>query len=203
MNLKNVRSAEFKYFENVQWLKLFYHRPGSNKEVFTSEEEFLSVDTDQKYSILYILNSKFKIKGKYEFLLYYPDTDEYNWWRQTLIPYKDIEVEGVHEAKGYEPVVIQLDDNGWNGLVNSTIKDYNRKVICSYVDGSVGYSEWFYSIGMKCDSELVPGGYSEWDSEVYLYIRVNDVSKVFGEITQFHYQLMHFLSVLLIICFIL
>ena len=83
--------------------------------------------------------------GKFEFLLQYPnDTTGYNRWKQTDNPATVTVANGTgnETAAGYEAVHIDWTGNYWGGLTKSTSS-------ATYINGSVGHSNWFYAIGAK------------------------------------------------------
>ena len=171
---KTIGKYEFRSFQGAQGVKIFYHRPGKNKLFFENYEQFMNINEKQRYSILGELNEDYKINGKYEFLLYYPDLNKYNWWRQNKLPYNEEERTGIHIADGYEGVYISMKENYWGGLVLQKIP-YTRycNYECSFVEGSVGHEFYFYAIGQRHNSETVPADNDQhWISDVYLWIRI-------------------------------
>ena len=100
------------------WLKVFDHDSGAGG-FFQSKTEALNCSITNRYSILYILDSRFKINGKYEFLLEYPELVGYNRWLQTNSPIDETEQSG-KTAEGYEAISITWDASYWGGLVKST-----------------------------------------------------------------------------------
>ena len=169
--LKNgdIKSSRFtslyQLSDNSLWVPVFYHNNHSGKVLFSSESEFLSTNTPDKYSILGLLhNGGFKnSSGKYEFLLRYPTMDptHYNRWYQNNDPYSAI--------SGYSAITINWGDENWGGLAPSSDSSM------TFVDGSPNTDGWFYAIGSRhvWVDKGIPG-YStstELETDVCLYVR--------------------------------
>ena len=168
---RSISKYEFLSFQGAQWLKVFYHRPGENGVYFKTEEEFMNINEKQRYSIYGELNENFKINGKYEFLIYYPELSKYNWWRQSKLPYDDIEKSDSKTAEGYEDVSISMPGSDWGGLVRQTISHPDCSNQCSFIEGSVGVSQYYFAIGIKYSRKNVPAD-DDWVEDVYLFIRI-------------------------------
>ena len=91
------------------------------------------------------------------------------------MPNKDQEVEGVKQSTGYEPVKIMMTQHGWGGLVSSTINVESIDHTLTYVDGSVGIWNWYYTIGTTKESASIPANSDSYVKEVYLFIRVSGI----------------------------
>lgn len=91
--------------------------------------------TTAKYSILSRLDD-IKSDSAYEFRIYYPTSNLRNHWKQDFDPRSG---PGTSPVAGYVPISIQMTQNGWGGL--------ERSGGSTYLDGSVGFGNWFYSIG--------------------------------------------------------
>lgn len=91
--------------------------------------------TTTKYSILSKLDD-IKSDSAYEFRIYYPTSNLRNHWKQDFDPRSG---PGTSPVAGYVPINIQMTQNGWGGL--------ERSGGSTYLDGSVGFGNWFYSIG--------------------------------------------------------
>ena len=136
-----IGDYEFKSFNGIFWLKIFYHNCENGE--FFSPEEVYNITTDDKYSILYILDKNVKIRNKFEFLLEYPELNKFNHWRQKNSPTKEKEttITGPYKVEGYQEIKIQMNTNDWGGLALSTNKN-------TFIEGSIGnQSSWFYAIG--------------------------------------------------------
>jgi len=168
--------AETKEEYNAKWMKIFYHYSGSG-DYFANNIEALNSNTSNKFSILNKLNEKYQVNGKYEFLLQYPEVSGFNRWKQSYLPYDDIEILG-NKAIGYEPVSISWSERKWGGLVRSNYPDRTT------IDGSAGHSNWYYSIGTIKDEwwpKKIPGPAIDYDNPYYvervsLWIRVDHLA---------------------------
>ena len=164
LNLYEIKSTY-----DAHWLKIFYHN-SSNGVYFNNSNDSIFIDTKQKYSILQKIDDSFKYNNKFEFLLEYPELSGYNRWRQNINPINDIEKLGISPANGYEPVQISWNLSIWGGLVKSIYT-------CSLLDGSVGATTWWFSIGCYYGcwtGEKFPGPNSIEVTQVYLWIRIKD-----------------------------
>ena len=179
---KTIGKYEFRSFQGAQWLKVFYHRPGDECVIFENEDQFMSINEKQRYSIYGELNEDFKINGKYEFLIDYPDISKFNWWRQSKLPYDDNEEAGVYTAEGYENVSISMTNVSWGGLVRQAIpyitEEQKCGSNCSFVEGSVGIENYYYAIGLRANHTTVPAA-DVWVPDVYLWIRIVGVNPSF------------------------
>ncbi|XGC80131.1 fibrinogen-like YCDxxxxGGGW domain-containing protein [Bdellovibrio bacteriovorus] len=129
------------------WTRIFIHDFAA-AGVFASNAEALSVNTSDpratKYSILNRL-SGFLRNGKYELKINWPGTSSLrNWWTQTSNFTSQA-------TAGYVAVAIDSTSNYWGGLEYNSTAD-------TLADGSVGHSNWFYSIGMKTSTWGTPVG---------------------------------------------
>ncbi|WP_298330193.1 fibrinogen-like YCDxxxxGGGW domain-containing protein [uncultured Dokdonia sp.] len=91
--------------------------------------------TTLKYSILSRLDD-IKSDSAYEFRIYYPTSNLRNHWKQDFDPRSG---PGTSPVAGYVPISIDMTQSGWGGLETSGGS--------TYLDGSVGFGNWFYSIG--------------------------------------------------------
>ena len=124
---------------------LLFHHNTNKASLFTSKEEGMKVfDYNKgKYSIIYSLNSLYKIKGKYEFLLEYPELHKSNQWRQTHNPLH--EQPAGKEATGYDPINITMNNNLWGGLFRHGSPNV-ALLVGSYT------SWWYFAIGAISDT---------------------------------------------------
>lgn len=112
----NAECFEFKrnffiYKLNSFWKLLYYHDFSTEGKWSNVQEANHSIKSD-KYSILDKLDSRYKINGKYEFLLEYPEVSGYNRWTQTSNPHEEKETNsgGTRNAENYSPVSISWND---------------------------------------------------------------------------------------------
>ena len=107
---------QYKIFNGTEWMKIFHHNMTKQSEGFNSFEEAKFVSTKNKYSILSLIDKRYLIKGKYEFLLEYPSIQGFNRWRQTLFPLDEHDEKGKSCVIGYEKVYISWNTSSWCGL---------------------------------------------------------------------------------------
>jgi len=127
---------------------------------------------------LQTLDESFKIDGKYEFLLQYPELSGFNRWKQTINPILETKA-GKTVVNGYQGIHIDWSGWYWGGLARSTFS-------FSCVDGSIATGNWYYTIGTYAGSAYTPKfpgpAYSNTDdirvNEVYLWVKTNrDISE--------------------------
>jgi hypothetical protein len=151
-------------------MKIFFHNC-TGEVFFTSKEEAKFIITEKKYSLLSKINPTMKINGKYEFLLEYP-TGFSNQWRQSNSPLDEKEdlANGPYNVTGYEDVNVTMKEHFWGGLVVSTRPH-------TLLDGSVGYKDWFYSVGLVNPNDWAYSGHIPSNDlgvdSLYLWIKVN------------------------------
>ena len=83
-----IQNFTYRYKYNAWWLLAVYH-DSSQGDYFSlndNERNPLWCDKPNLYSIMGEINDRFKIDGKYEFLLEYPSRQGFNRWRQTFSP---------------------------------------------------------------------------------------------------------------------
>ena len=152
---------------NDTWLLVFHHN--TLHGMFKSKTHAKYSLDPNKFSLLKRIDDSFKIDGKFEFLLKYPNLTGYNHWTQTVNPIKA----QPNTENGYVPIEIKWDNNFWHGLSLSNH-------VTSYLDGSPNADTWFYSIGTNeyNTNEFIPG--SDWVvdgkylKEVNLWIKVTN-----------------------------
>ena len=133
------------------WYLVYWHdvRTGD----YWKKEEVPHFYNINRLSVLGNINPKFKIHNKYEFLLYYPELNGYNRWRQTRSPidepYKTCEgiVDQIHsesicQVEGYENIDCMYTKSLWGGLGLS----YEGNDL-SFIDGCIGHEDRFFAIG--------------------------------------------------------
>ena len=142
--------------KNINWKLIFYHNV-VNKEKFQKGEELFYHNSDYtKYSILGVLNDRYKINDYFEFVLRYEyealDTAILHW-RQRVNPIKtnpgDTEL-------GYEPINVSEYTIPFGGLAKSSqMENTSLTSPRTYIDGTPGehsFSNWWYSV---CSYELL------------------------------------------------
>lgn len=127
-----------KYDYGVNWLLLFYHN-STGGVYFNSESEVLLTNSNQKYSILNILDEEYRIDYYFEFLLEYPGIQGYNRWKQGVNPLLATDSSTIDLE--YVPVNLSWTTRSFGGIAKS------NKVQNTYIEGSIRSDIWFYSIG--------------------------------------------------------
>ena len=158
---------------NRNWILVFHQNISVG--LFDKPESALISLKNGMYSILSEIKEDWKINGKFEFMLDYPELGKRNIWRQSLNPIDDYEETRPNErtAVGYEGVSIEMTEQGWGGLVRSS-------TAISLLDGSVnylieGFNRWYYSVG-TCflQNNGIPSNNNPVNN-VYLWIRFNSI----------------------------
>lgn len=176
MESRTIEVGKYKYksFNGSLWTLIFYHNATFNA-TFDDENEVLSSNKEDKYSIIGEIRSSHRIDGKYEFLFEYPQySGKYNQWKQRNAPHKEIDYAGKTQALGYEPINIDWSGSYWGGLQRLKIAEYYP----TYIKGSFSSDLWFYSIGKFSEvseswaKPIIPGPNGQSDKEVYLWMRV-------------------------------
>ena len=110
----------------------YWSRANNNAEV----KHFGDSPTDAKYSRLDELEIYGRENGAFQFKLEYPKVGITNIWKQTSNPV----TAASRGVEGYEAISIEANSYNWGGL------EYNDGYY-NFIDGSVGTSQWHYSIG--------------------------------------------------------
>ena len=142
-----IEGNDIMKFNGNAWMKVFYH-DATGKDYFLDENEAISLISEKKYNKLSYLSEAFKVRGKFEFIIYWPLMKQYFRWRQEKNPLFEYEQENVFTASGFEPL---RNASGsawckWGGLVRTTKK--NSMYINSLIKGCPGQKEWHFAIGM-------------------------------------------------------
>lgn len=127
---------------------------------------------------------RYKINGKYEFLINFPLLSgknglSYNRWRQSLSPTVQTQNDTAkdsndHYVLGYEANQNQIGftDNSWGGLALSNKPNRN------FIDGAINTDNWYYAIG-SCGTEYYGSTPSPFSGRltqiVELYVRINKI----------------------------
>ena len=160
-------------FKNYYWQLVFRHNIPT-APYFANKEDALTISYDEdRYSILSKMKSLKRVGFNYEFLLYYPGTEGYNYWMQTNSPIDEQE-ENLPSGKsvdGYVPIEISWNYNYWGGLARSSNANF-------LIDGSTYHSNVCYGIGaimstIRCDLDA-----SNSYNDVTLWLRVNPLDRI-------------------------
>lgn len=158
-------ALETTVYNGTTYVKVFEHNLNKGG-YFGSEAELFNSNTPGKFSILDKLD-RYKTTGKYQFMLYYPEMNKRNVWKQTKKPYDEYLADANGgTVTGYEPITIQMSDNYWGGLAKSTATPY------TFIDGSIAHGNWWYSIGSKVEynGAYLPGGNSTSVKQAQLWL---------------------------------
>ena len=154
----------YKYAHRANWFLIFHHS-SKNSEYF-DETNWLMFNSENRYSALGTLE-KYKISGKFEFLLEYPQLEGYNRFKQTSNPTVSDKIEG------YQPIHLSWTSYSFGGLALSSNTGF------TFIDGSPGTDGWFYAIASKVPwvGDYIPGAFDKgYDgcntTEVNLFVRV-------------------------------
>ena len=155
--------------DNATWVEVFYHNNNFGSTLFASDEEALSSNTRDKYSILNKLESfRANTSSAFEFLLKYDELGSaYNRWKQTSNPTTSTTI------SGYSAVAISWTANSWGGLVKNSGN--------TFIDGSPSATTWFYAIGAKAKWDIgIPGPSSPGITQgTSLWVKANsDLSNI-------------------------
>ena len=132
---------------------IFRHHIESKSDLFTSSENYLSINTPNKYSIIgQIAKNKeyYKSNGYFEFILEYPELKGCNHWKQSIFP-----SEAEHGVEnGFVDLGFSYPANSaheWHGL--------SKGKSGSYLDGTPHEDNWHYPIGqpyLYCEHYALP-----------------------------------------------
>ena len=162
-------------FEDGYWINIFTHYP-LNKLRFERDEQFLHSDNPRLFSRFSDINSKYKIKGKYIFMLQYPVGVVK--WEQKNNPLDEEESELRTEVEGF--VLYEHPQNVENNTFGGLAKTKREQCGCinTFLKGHFIDERWWYSVGQKpgcCEDwqkNTTPGPFIEVDS-IHLWIKVN------------------------------
>lgn len=190
--INSINKAKIKTLSDGSlWTRIFYHKNLNGSVLFTSVDEVLSTNSENKFSILGNVYDFKGPDGKYEFLLTFKALNgantfdnKYNRWKQTNAPQDEWQPNtdaGNGKATGYEAKEISWDTNFWGGLArqnNPSDTNIDPMSAC-YIDGSVGHGNWFFAIG--CSTQWgngIPGPADSAVDETELWVRIDNLSKV-------------------------
>lgn len=164
------------------WARIFYHDNIEGTNLFTTVEECRNVQTATKYSRLYLLdndenyNNIYKgADGNFEFMLCYPNNGlQYNRWKQRYSPCDIYTGTGQGSfVPGYEASHTDWSSNNWGGLERNSADE--TQIQYTYLDGSVGFGNWWYAIGaISVYEEIgIPGPGKTITGPVELWVRID------------------------------
>ena len=143
---------EVRSIGNENWLHVFYHNC-TNYNYFENETEAEYLLNSNKYSILSKITNNLRMRGQFEFVIYWPSLNTYYRWRQKYNPIKELEKTNVLQAAGFELLYPKVDNanHKFGGLVRTSIPMQNLN--SSLLNGNPGLSVWFFAIGMYQKSQ--------------------------------------------------
>ena len=125
------------------WLKIFYQKYDSS-DLFTDEKEAKYIISRNKYSLLANITDNYKIDNQYEFIISYPEYEEYFRWQQSIFPLNEIENINT-EVNGFNLISNTSIGYNFGGLVKTNISDESNRTNC-LLDGNPGSSTYFFCI---------------------------------------------------------
>ena len=158
---------------NDTWVLIFHHN-SSNKEFFKNEREALFSTKKNKYSLFGRITDEFKISGAFEFIIEYPQINEFYHFSQTKNPIKS----NPNDDIGFIPLSKTM--RSLTGLAKSS------EPKCTFLDGTTNDDDtWSFAIGSYCKwntERCFPGPYNG-NSEfcfntVNVYMRIDDPRKL-------------------------
>ena len=177
-SIVTIGKYQYKRFVGVSWLLIFYHnvKLGGN---FNSEAEARTANEKYKFSILDEIkdDERFRIDGKFEFLLQFSDIKGFNRWKQTNFPLNEENNNNIGDkVEGYENISISWTENRWGGLAKTVLK--NGACVPCLLDGTIKHPNYFYTIGnYGCNGGYLTSSPANNDdtNEVALWIRVQPI----------------------------
>ena len=155
------------------WARVFYHKNKAGTVLFTSYDEVMHTTSENKFSRLSDLPSFIGTDGKYEFMLTYPERHpgQYNRWKQSYTPQATWmgNSDGTLNVTGYEAIHIDWTSSYWGGLGRQN--ESTTSISSTFIDGSIGHSNWFYAIGASSVHDGGIPGPSSGVQETELWVR--------------------------------
>ena len=158
---------------------LIFHQNTYTNDLFETETEFLETNSIHKYSILKYINDDFKIGGVFEFIMEYPEINEYGHWTQTKNPL---------DAEPDENVNVNQINSTWNndikfiGLHKSSLQSSCYIEGTDLVSPTTNLPNWYYAIGQKVEwsTNCLAGPYGSVKRfkihQVFLWLRIADLN---------------------------
>ena len=152
---------------------------------FIDEEEALYSLTPGKYSILKLVDDRFKTNDVFEFILEYPKESIIIHWSQDLNPILELNY-NITSAKGFQDIEIeQSSKDHFKGLTRRIENAANAECIPTLLCGMITVY-WYYSIGEyeMCDTgwdlnSRLPSINKQYTNEVLLWLRLSPNLKKF------------------------
>ena len=153
------------------WALILHHHLRDG--VFPSNVRAGFSQRTDRYSVLSRINDDFKINESFEFILYYPDIDEFCQWKQSVNP---LRAQPKSEID-FEPINCPFKDYKDVTFKGLRLSPYSYCLL----DGINEDGRWHYAVGvldLDPNYEGIPG--PKWNyknttlKEQYLYMRVTD-----------------------------
>ena len=144
MSVYKLDRYSFKYQYDCWWSIIFFHN-SSTGSYFSKTDPLrnpLSCSTIDLYSYIGDLNDRYRVSGKFEFILEYLELKGYNRWTQTLNPLKAYEGMSDEEI-GYSPVgTLSWPYRSFSAMHQPKVATKNTCFMC--ISNEVN---WHYAIG--------------------------------------------------------
>lgn len=124
---------------------MFEHNYTSSSKCFANRDEVLRTDQPNKFSKLYDLSShRYRIGGKYTYLLSYPNEKKHVVWSQT----KSIIEQTDAEAVSGLDIIVSSVSSSFSGLCRTVPTSLHY--VDTFIEGNCKTIYWYFSIGMLC-----------------------------------------------------
>ena len=155
------------------WSLILYHN--SKNGFFTSKFTSSFSLKNDRFSVISRIDDRFQTsEGYFEFILYYPDIEEWCQWKQLQNPLNVTDITKI----SFIPVTCE-----WQNIQYHQFKGLRKSLSSLAFLDSANYGDFFYAVGMyKEDSyyEGLPGPFWNYKDktlwEEYLYMKVEDHS---------------------------
>lgn len=165
--------------QGVKWLKV-YHQKTPN--FFSSPEDAVFSLEENKFSILRLIDEKYHIYDRYEFMIEYPDLGV-NRWLQSNSPLIEENIKSGKAAEGFEAVHLKWEKTVDNFSVPERFHGLglSESTTNALIDGT--HRGWFFAIGQfnnEFHNGAIAGPFQDGSiHEVYLWMRVQEAEDEF------------------------
>ena len=154
------------------WVLIFHHN-SSNKDFFRNKNEALFSTKKNKFSLFGRINDYFKIDGKYEFIIEYPQISRFYQWTQTKNPI---------DAAAYEDIGFIPNETGYGSFKGLAL---SSAPLNTFLDATVTSGDWYIAIGAYQSwytDRCFPGPYDPSSgpcfNTVNVYMRIKEAHKL-------------------------
>ena len=157
---------------------LIFHQNTFTNDLFETESECLKTNSIHKYSILKYINDDFKTGDVFEFIMEYPEINEYGHCTQSKNPL---------EAEPNQDVNVRQMNSTWvNGMNFIGLHQSSNPSMC-YLEGTdhissvTGQPDWYYAIGQKVpwNTNCLAGPYASEKRlkihQVFLWLKISNI----------------------------